>query len=214
VRKARQRANKRAREVASKERSVRTGLNRRLGRLRGQAEKAEKELWASVSSEEPSPSEGSVWQASPLLLEHTQSRQSLLFPAVDEEHCEWCLHKFSRGLPFATAQRPGLGPPTETRSDLRVCTACVPLVKLTELLQHKSGSDHKGHGSDNQRAFVRSAVNNLVGFLKDPDNYPLDQALGGYKWTPPPSASSKGSDKGYLARAYRASAEPLSKTKD
>ena len=120
-----------------------------------------------------------------------QDRSFLLFPAAAEDACEWCLQEFTPRLPFAPAARPGKPPASQGRSDLRLCSGCVPLVHLMELAQT---------GSEEQREFIRLAAASLSTFLKTRANYPLPLELGGFRWTQPaqprranPYGGSKGS---------------------
>ena len=122
---------------------------------------------ASSSSEEQ---EGSFAPDRPFVLFHRR------VSATAGEKCEWCLQEFTPRLPFAPVSGLGQAPVSQGRADLRLCSGCVPLVHLTELLQT---------ASDEQREFIRLSVGSLDTFLKTSVNYPLPLELGGFRWTQP-----------------------------
>ena len=87
-----------------------------------------------------------------------------------------CLQEFTPRLLLAPASQLGQAPVSQGRADLRLCSGCVPLVHLTELVQT---------GSDEQREFIRLSVASLNTFLKTRVNYPLPLELGGFRWAEP-----------------------------
>ena len=123
---------------------------------------------ASVSSEEEA--EG----------DFTPSRPLVLFPGVPEDCCEWCLHPFSANFPWVPAGSPrtggGRSQASAARRDLRLCSGCVPVVRLVELGQL---------ANEHQREFIRLAVASLISFCLTPPHHPLPHDLLGFRWVPP-----------------------------
>jgi len=67
-----------------------------------------------------------------------QDRPLRLFPAVEEDHCEFCLQAFCDELPFVPAGRAIGNEVSAARADLRLCSGCTPIVQLVERLQRSS----------------------------------------------------------------------------
>ena len=112
--------------------------------------------------------------------EYTQWRPLVLFPGAPEDCCEWCLHPFSRNLPWVPAGSPllrgGRSEASASRRDLRLCSGCVPVHRLVELGQL---------ADEHQREFLRLAVASLLSFCLTPQNHPLPHDLLGFSWVPP-----------------------------
>jgi len=67
-----------------------------------------------------------------------QDRPLRLFPAVEEDYCEFCLQPFCEELPFVPAGRAIGNEISAARADLRLCSGCTPIVQLVERLQRSS----------------------------------------------------------------------------
>ena len=93
-----------------------------------------------------------------------QDRPLRLFPAVEEDHCEFCLQAFCEELSFVPAGRAIGNEVSAARADLRLCRGCTPIVQLVERLQRSSLG---------VRRFLRVAVGALNTHLSVAAHRPL-----------------------------------------